>query len=142
MSPETEMLLQEIERPTSVLLVNDDLFLSTRILSVLKQLGIATTYATSLSQARESLESCRPGLVMINLNSTRLGGVQAITELKSFGSARILAFINHTRIPEIKSAAITAGAERIVANSAISMRLPYILRSMMRLEPPAPEDEE
>ena len=109
---------------------------------MLKQLGVETALARSVDDAVTKIQANSPELVMVNLNSIYLGGVEAVWAAKTVGAKRILAFINHTKIPEVKQDALNAGAERIVANSAISMRLPVILKSMMRREPPVPEDEE
>ncbi|MEP6756745.1 MAG: hypothetical protein ABJA67_14670 [Chthonomonadales bacterium] len=130
------------DRPKSLLLINDDLFLSTRIMSVLKGLEVEATLARNLDEAITHIQEKKPEIVMVNLNSLNLGGVEAVWAAKAVGAKRILAFINHTRISEVKANALEVGAERIVANSAVNARLPVILKSMMHREPPVPEDEE
>jgi CheY-like chemotaxis protein len=109
-----------------VLLVDDDLFFTARILSVLRRLGYS---ATSVRTADQAMELCgdRPDLVIFNLGSPRLGGVDTIARLRGAGAQRLLAFLSHVSIPAVRDQAIAAGADRIVPNSAISQRLPEIL---------------
>jgi DNA-binding response OmpR family regulator len=118
--------------PERVLLVNDDLFFSARILSVLRQNGYLPETASTAQQALERAAALSPALVILNLGSERLGGLQTLRRLKSeTGAPRVLAFLSHVRIPEIRAAALEAGADKLCPNSAVSLRLPTLIRQVL-----------
>jgi two-component system response regulator MprA len=128
-----------------VLLVNDDLFFSPRILSVLKNMGHEASTANTVEQALQKMAADKPDLIIFNLNSQRLGGMETIRRLKSEGGApRLLAFLSHVKIPDIREEVLAAGADKLCANSAITMRLPDIVNRVMNSSPAADdaEDEE
>lgn len=122
-----------------VLLVDDDLFLSARILSVLQNLGYEAEVVRTIDQAVEKTSGA--ALVILNFGSSRLGSVETIRKLKSAGAPKLLAFLSHVKIPEVREEVIAAGADRIVPNSAVSQRLPEILARLMANEP-LPDDIE
>jgi len=115
-----------------ILVANDDLFFGGRILSVLEKSGFRTaTAATGDEVVRKTLE-LQPTIVLVNLNSKRLGGIDLLRRLKAADSgARILAFLSHMQIPAAKEDILAAGADKLVANSAVSMRLPSIVAELL-----------
>ncbi len=120
------------ETPTRVLLVNDDLLFSARILSVLRQNGYLPETASTPQQALEKAADLSPALVILNLGSERLGGLETLRRLKSeAGAPRVLAFLSHVRIPQIRAAALEAGADKLCPNSAVSLRLSTLIQQVM-----------
>ena len=115
-----------------VLLVETDLFFAGRILSVLKKAGYRVSTAASAQQALHAAERDRPDVVMLNLATERLGGVALVRDLKSLDSApRVLAYLSHVRIPAVREEVLAAGADRLCPNSAVSLRLPDIMREIL-----------
>jgi len=117
---------------TTVLVVNDDLFFGGRILSVLEKSGFRTATADSAAEAVESVSELRPDLVLVNLNSPRLDGMGVVRDVRlAAPKVLILAFLSHTLIPPVRNEVLAAGADQIVANSAVSMRLPAIVEALL-----------
>jgi DNA-binding NarL/FixJ family response regulator len=118
--------------PVNILLAEDDLFFSVRILSVLDKLGYLTDTAKTQDEAVRKAAENRPALVIINLASKRVGGAELIRRLKAKEPApRVVAYLSHTRIPEVRNEVLAAGADKICANSAITMRLPQIVQQVL-----------
>jgi CheY-like chemotaxis protein len=124
----------------SVLLVDDDLFFSARILSVLRNLGFRAEAARTVAEAEQKTRSGQD-LVIFNFGSARLGELETIRSIKSAGAPRLLAFLSHVKIPAVRDAVLAAGADSLVPNSAITQRLPEILARLMSNEP-LPDDLE
>ena len=127
MEPDTQASTQ----PLRVLLVNDDLFFSARILSVLKGLGHEALSAATLEDAARKLHE-DPAVVILNFGSARVGGVQGVEKLKSAGAERIIGFLSHVKIPDVREIAIVAGLDRLVPNSSITQHLPEILAQLTK----------
>lgn len=125
-----------------VLLVEDDLFFAGRILSVLNKLGCETERSATSEAGVERAAALDFDAVIVNLGSARLGGVETVRRLKRAGARRMIAYISHTRIPEIRDAVRAAGGDGIYANSAITMRLPSILQRVLSGRPPDETDDE
>jgi DNA-binding NarL/FixJ family response regulator len=122
------------ERPplARALLVESDLFFSARILSALDRMGVETRTAASREAAEAGLSECRPDLVIVNLASPALGGIETIRRVKAVSpSTRVIAFLSHTKIPDVRAEVLAAGADKLCANSAISLRLPDIVRDTL-----------
>lgn len=114
-----------------ILLIDDDLFFAARVLSVLKRLDYVTDTASTPEQALQRA-AARPALAILNLASPRLGGTALIRRLKrEAGVPHVLAFLSHVRIPAIREEALEAGADKIVANSAVALRLPDLVREVL-----------
>ena len=132
--------IMQSESPLRVLLVDDDLFFSARILSVLQKLGhkaeVARTVADAEAQTRAGQD-----LVILNFSSPRLGDLEAVRKLRAAGAPKLLAFLSHVKIPPVRESVLAAGADRLVPNSAITQRLPEILIRLGANEP-LPEDLE
>jgi CheY-like chemotaxis protein len=121
-----------------VLLVDDDLFFSARILSVLRKLGCRASCSRVLEEAEERVREGQD-LVILNFGSARLGDLAAIRRLREAGAPKLLAFLSHVKIPAVRDAVLAAGADRIVPNSSVSQRLPEILARLLADEP-EPDD--
>lgn len=107
----------------------DDLIFSSRIRTTAKQMGIELAFARSpqdvLTQAREK----KPGLIIFDLNATRLDPIGTITALKQDAGLRdivTLGFVSHVDA-EVITAARAAGIDEVLARSAFTARLGEIL---------------
>ncbi len=119
-------------KPPHILLANDDLFLSARILSVLDRQGYRTDTAGTLDDVMRKVAEDRPALVILNLAASRLGGIETIRRLKAEpGAPRVLAFLSHVKIPAVREEALAAGVDKLCANSAISLRLPTLVSNLL-----------
>jgi CheY-like chemotaxis protein len=116
----------------SILFVNDDLFFTARILSMLKRAGYQTDTATTREEALEKIAVRRPALVIFNLGAPRLGGIEMLRRIKTGPDApRVLAFLSHVRLPAVREDALAAGADKLCANSAVAARLPALVREVL-----------
>lgn len=124
-----------------VLVVEDDLFFAARILSVLKKSGYEVLTASQEADALHQARHNAPALIILNLASPKLGGLSLIREIKSLTAPpKVLAFLSHVKIPDIREEARAAGTDKLCANSAISLRLPSLVESVLRGDGPAEED--
>lgn len=124
--------------PAHALVVDDDLIFVNRILRVLQSMGIAVTTARGADQAIERLKSCAPSLVLVNCGSERLAPHRVVAAAKQVCPVPyVLAYGPHVRLGELAAPLRSAGADRVVANSAIHARLPELLRECA--DPSGPE---
>lgn len=92
------------------LLLDDNLMSATRVEAQLKAAGYAPTTRARLPQEGEF------DLVLINLGSRRLGGVELIAPAKAqFPEAKVWGFCGHLET-EIRQAAREAGIDRLLTN--------------------------
>ena len=120
------------------LVVDDDLIFVDRILRVLQSMGLAATTARDAEQAAERLESCPPSLVLVNCGSERLAPHRIVAAAKQASpTPYVLAYGPHVRLGELAGPLRSAGADRVVANSAVHARLPELLRDFV--DPPSSE---
>lgn len=120
------------ESVPTILLVESDLFFSARILSVLKKSGYGARSATTPDQALALLKSARPALAIVSLNDPRLSSLDLIRHLRATeGAPPVLAYLSHVRIPALREEALAAGVDKLVPNSAISLRLVTILEEVL-----------
>ena len=125
------------------LLVNDDLFFSGRLVSVLTKQGFDVSVAANAALALESARQKSAELVIVNANSRVIDAPELIRQMRSESKAcRIIAFLSHTRIPESRDRILGAGADRLCANSAITMRLPEIVKTVLSADAGPPGVEE
>ena len=113
----------------SIVAAVDDLMFSSRIANAAKQMGIELSFARSsadlLSQAREK----KPGLIIFDLNATRMDPLGAIAALKADDAMRgitTIGFVSHVDAGLI-AAARDAGIDEVLARSAFTARLAEIL---------------
>jgi DNA-binding NarL/FixJ family response regulator len=99
---------------------------------VLEKAGHEVKAVGTQRDAEAAFASDPPDLMLVNLASEKLGRADLIRRVKAVSpSTKVVAFISHTRIPEFRESVLAAGADKLCANSAISMRLPDIVRSVM-----------
>lgn len=112
-----------------ILLINHDLFFSGRICGALEKAGYAVEIAADMEKAIERCALHPPALALVNLASLPAEAADSIRRLKAECHVpRILAFLSHVRISAVRESVLAAGADRLCANSAISLRLLDLVR--------------
>ena len=85
---------------------------------------LATTEADALQKAKD-----KPGLIVLDLNTTALDALQLIRTLKQDSATsgiRVVGFVSHVQTA-LRQEAVDAGCDQVVARSAFSQNLPTIL---------------
>ena len=119
----------------NILVVEDDLFFSVRIESVLKNLGYAAQVISDKAQALEYARQHKPALVIINFGSDRVAPADVTRLVKELPAPPpVLGFCPHVWMPQIRPNALAAGCDLLVANSALTMRLPQLVEKMLNKE--------
>jgi hypothetical protein len=110
-----------------VLVVADDLMVRSRIEAAASP-GVELYFSRNLADFEAALTPL-PDLVLVGLAATRQPWADLIRLARSratAGELRILAFGPHLDL-ELRARALAAGAERVLANSALMLALPSIL---------------
>ena len=121
MSPMTE------EKDRVAVLV-DDMFFAVRINSAAEACGRKIDRVKSREQL-EGLRAAPPSLVIIDLNSDRLGPIETIRYLKTqadLNAVPIVGFVSHVQTDLIRSAQ-TAGCDYVLPRSAFTQMLVEIV---------------
>ena len=107
----------------------DDLMFSSRIATTAKQMGIELAFARSSQDVLNQARTKKPGLIIFDLNATRLDPIGTIGALKmddAFRDITTLGFVSHVD-SDIITAARAAGIDEVLARSAFTARLAEIL---------------
>ncbi len=115
-----------------VLVVADDLMVRSRIEAAASP-GVELYFSRNLADFEAALTPL-PDLVLVGLAATRQPWADLIQLARSraaAGKLRILAFGPHLDL-DLRSRALAAGAERVLANSALMLALPAILAGTAR----------
>ena len=117
--------------PTA-LVIESDLFFSVRIEKTLQKMGYAVTVATTGEQAIADAAANPPDIVVVNFGEERLHAEETTRKLKdSHNAALVLGHISHVNMPFVRPNAIHAGCDLLVANSALTMRLPQLVEKLL-----------
>ena len=122
-----------------ILVLVDDLFVSSRIDAAAAATGREVRYARSPDDFRAALRGGRPAAVLVGMAATRLPWADLIREAKAdpaTADTYVLAFGPHKDLA-LRERALRAGADRVIANSAFVKALPALLGA-----PTADVDEE
>ncbi len=115
-----------------VLVIEDDLFFSVRIESVLQKMGYAVAVIGDHNKAVEYARDNRPALVIINFGSDRLAPADTVRHIKELPDAPlVMGFVPHVWMPQVRPNAMAAGCDLLVANSALVMRLPQLVAKLL-----------
>jgi DNA-binding response OmpR family regulator len=103
----------------------DDVFFMAKVKDAATAAGLGTEFARSLQDAvdRSSGGAC---LVVIDLNSPKFEPVNLILALKNQG-VPVLGFLSHVNV-ELRAKAVEAGADRVLARSALAQNINSIFR--------------
>jgi DNA-binding NarL/FixJ family response regulator len=113
-----------------VLLLVNDLFFEAKLGEVLRALGVAAAVAKSEDSLRARLSEAPPPLAFVDLGAKGFDGTRAIAAIRAAAGpgARIVAFLSHLH-PEEAPRARAAGADEVLAKSALVQALPDIVRA-------------
>lgn len=127
-------------KPVAVL-VEADLFFAARIKSVLSNIGYQVTHTMTVSPDLAAFSGSQ--LVLVNMACRGVETLPLVRALRTQPNPpKIVGYMSHVRIPEIRDEAIAAGLDRLIPNSAATQRLPQVLEHLMRGIGPAVLEEE
>jgi len=116
---------------TAVIAYVDDLMFVSRIREAARPLALEIQTARSASQLLEACRSGSPKLVLADLDSPRLGSVEAIRALRAepqTASVPVIGFVSHVN-GALVAEAQAAGCTRVLARGAFVQELPRLLES-------------
>ena len=117
---------------SNVLVIEDDLFFSVRIETTLQKMGYAVSVIGDHVEALEYARLHNPALVIINFGSDRLDSADTTRHLKELPQPpRVMGFVPHVWMPQVRPNALAAGCDLLVANSALVMRLPQLVGKLL-----------
>jgi DNA-binding NarL/FixJ family response regulator len=118
----------ESKRTQRLVAAIDDVFFMAKIRDAATAAGLDTEFAVSRQDAlrRAKLEGCR--IVVVDLNAGKMEPVELVRDLKAEGK-EVLGFLSHVHT-ELRAQAIEAGADRVLARSALSQSILQILRTL------------
>ena len=108
-----------------VVAVIDDLFFMVKVKDAAVAAGMGIVFAKSREDA---LVRCAegPSLAVIDLNAGKFAPVELVVALKAVG-VPVLGFLSHVNV-ELKEKALEAGADRVLARSALAQNINAIFR--------------
>ena len=110
-----------------ILALVDDLFVTSRIDAAAQATGRAVRYVRSAEDFRVALGETKAAVILVGMAVTRLPWADLIREAKADpAGAYVLAFGPHKDL-SLRSRALEAGADRVIANSAFAKALPTLL---------------
>jgi PleD family two-component response regulator len=112
-----------------ILAAVDDLMFASKISAAAKQRGLQVSFSKSADDTLQQARTAKPGLIIFDLNSTRLDPLRTVSALKAdseLGAIRTLGFVSHVQADLIASAR-AAGLDEVLARSAFTARLGEIL---------------
>jgi CheY-like chemotaxis protein len=113
-----------------IVCVVDDLIFSIKISTAAKRLGVEMYFERSKDSILQAVRDKQPSLVIFDLNSGRLGPMEAIVAMKAdpaLRSIRTLGYVSHVDTATIERAR-DAGIDQVMARSAFSEKLGDILQ--------------
>lgn len=108
----------------------DDLFFGAKIHETARHLGVPLVVVGASGDVVTAVREHRPTLVILDLQADACRPLEAIRAIKSDPEMRgtpIVGYYAHVR-PEQKAAAAEAGCDEVLPRSALSARLPDLLR--------------
>ena len=121
------------------LVLDDNLLSSARITPQLKKLGWRVQLARRLpaksdasgASSAETSSTETPELLLINLGSRRLGGLELLDECRArFPAARLLGFCGHLEV-EIRREAKARGVHKLLTNEQAMAELAAVLPPLL-----------
>ena len=114
--------------PILFYLLTDNILFTSKIAGNLKAAGIAVKAVASPAQLDSALADGRPVAVLVNLNARGYDPVKVIKGLKAADPPHtVIAFCGHADKATYEIG-LASGADRVVANSAITMNAAQVLR--------------
>lgn len=119
----------EIKRSKNIIALVDDLLFSSRIREGARGLDITLEFVRSQEGLAERLNTKRPSLVILDLDSRSANPLQAIRDIKSSADLKdipILGYLSHVK-RELKEEAVRAGCNLVLPRSRFARDLREIL---------------
>lgn len=116
-----------------ILLVSDDLLFPSRIREALRDLPYRLKTTGSESGLVAAIEAESPAAIVVNLTARRYDPLALISRCKADPATRViplLAFAGHVE-SEKQAAARAAGADKVAANSSVSLHFPALLTRLL-----------
>ncbi len=134
---------ETVEEKPKVLVLEDDLMFSVRIEKTLIHLGYAPSIFTHAAEAITFAEQNTLLLALVNFSSAQQAPGEVVRRIKAQSDPPpVLGYCSHVSMPQIRPNAIAAGCNLLVANSALTMRLPQLVAKVLTGSQSSPEDEE
>jgi CheY-like chemotaxis protein len=108
----------------------DDLFFGAKIQETARHLGVHLAVIGASRDVAAAVREQRPVLVILDLQSEACRPIEVIRVIKNDPDLRrtpVLGYYAHVR-DELKAAATEAGCDEVLPRSALSARLPELLR--------------
>ncbi len=112
-----------------VLAAVEDLLFRSKILETAGALGVEATFPRSPKKLLQEVAACPPGLLVLDLNSTRFEPLKLLKELKAHSATQyipVVGYLSHVQ-KDLAVAARELGCDRVMARSAFTRDLPKIL---------------
>lgn len=112
-------------------LLDDNLMFTPRVEAALRALGFQVRTLPPRADAEARVAELAPDLILLNLASAGAGALDLVRRLRSHPALAdrfLLAYHNHTDTATFHSAK-EAGADEVVANSAVANHLKAVLRA-------------
>jgi len=116
--------------PAKIIAIVDDLFFASKILGTAEALGVSVSFPRALEALIEAAKSEPPGLIICDLNATRIDPVTLSARVKAEDSLRsvpLIGFFSHVD-RELQRRAIEAGFDRVLPRSVFTAKLPQIMQ--------------
>ena len=111
-----------------IYLLTDNIFFSSKIAQNLKANSVEAQTLTKPEALAAAMETAAPDAVLVNLNARGYDPMAVIQTLKaSEQSPTVIAFCGHSDTETMEKGR-QSGADRVVANSAITMNAAGVLR--------------
>ena len=125
-----------------VLVLEDDLMFSVRIEKTLTHLGYAPFIFTHSAEAIAFAEQNTLRLALVNFSSEQQSPGEVVKRIKAHADPPpVLGYCSHVSMPQIRPNAMAAGCNLLVANSALTMRLPQLVAKVLAIPADAQEEE-
>jgi CheY-like chemotaxis protein len=117
-----------------ILIVDDNLLSATRLLAQVQQAGWQAKAVGLGAEGLMVARQHRPAAIVVNLAPTREDPTLLIRALKAepdLADTPVLGFSGHREVVR-REAAIAAGCDQVVTNSAVSSQLPALITALLR----------
>ncbi len=119
------------EKPI-VLVLEDDLMFSVRIEKTLTHLGYTPVIFTHSADAIAYAEQNTLVMAMVNFSSEQQSPGEVVKRIKAHPNPPpVLGYCSHVSMSQIRPNAMAAGCNLLVANSALTLRLPQLVTKVL-----------
>jgi CheY-like chemotaxis protein len=134
---------ETVEEKPKVLVLEDDLMFSVRIEKTLTHLGYAPSIFTQSAEAIAFAEQNTLCLALVNFSSEQQAPGDVVKRIKARPDPPpVLGYCSHVSMSQIRPNAMAAGCNLLVANSALTMRLPQLVAKVLSGPTGRQEEEE